>query len=92
MVDGEQLGLVDLVFGGDEALQLFGPVDDHFQLHRRLLIGLDHQEPLAVGAHVVVRWPKIRALVAPLEEDPGFARGESPSAVISTAIVLSPLR
>ena len=52
-----------LVVGGDEAFELFGPIQDPFDswsIRRDLL---DHEESLAVWAHVVLAPPAPPAIV-----------------------------
>src|ERR1700682_4845208 len=61
-------------------LQFFKPVQHYVDLRRRclfLLAGLEHQEALAVGRHVVVRDCSWRLQVLSLKERLRLARGET---------------
>ena len=61
-------------------LQLFKPVQHDVDSRRRqllLLVGLEHQEALAVRRHVVVREHFRRQLVQFFKEQTGLARSEA---------------
>ena len=62
MVDGEQPGIVGLVFGGNEAFELFGPVEDHTK-PRDVRVGSgDHEKAIAVRRHVIALTASIEYL------------------------------
>ena len=72
--------ILGLVAGGDEAFELFEPVEDHVKpvQAKVLIVGTfrDHQEPLAVGRDVVRaagRWI-LGLVVCSLDDEPRLAR------------------